>query len=177
MCTQGQSFIQDNDYQYYLSPGLTLIRHRHLFHVGLQFEVSYDNFAQTNVASGAFDFCGFGEPCYTGLSIADFLLGYADNFSNIENHFSAQAVVPDVTEGKQVYRAFYLNDTWHVANNLALNLGLRYELQGPWSERLNRLTYFDPNATSYINAFLPAGSSPVRGDVFWFRRELGTIFR
>ncbi|WP_263350018.1 carboxypeptidase-like regulatory domain-containing protein [Acidicapsa acidisoli] len=166
MCTQGQSFIQDNDYQYNLSPGLTLIRHRHLFHLGAQFEVSYDNFAQTNVASGAFDFCGFGEPCYTGLSIADFLLGYADNFSNVENHFSAQAVVPEVTEGKQVYRALYLNDTWHVANNLALNLGLRYELQGPWSERLNRLSYFDPSAMSYTNAFLPAGSTPVRGDVF-----------
>jgi len=166
MCTQGQSFIRDNDYQYNLSPGLTLMRHRHLIHLGAQFEVSYDNFAQTNVASGAFDFCGFGEPCYTGLSIADFLLGYADNFSNVENHFSAQAVVPEVTDGKQVYRALYLNDTWHVANNLALNLGLRYELQGPWSERLNRLSYFDPNATSYINAFLPTGSAPIRGDVF-----------
>jgi hypothetical protein len=145
---------------------LTLIRHRHLLHLGLQFEVSYDNFAQTNVASGAFDFCGVGETCYTGLSIADFLLGYADNFSNIENHFSAQAVVPETTEGKQVYRALYVNDTWHATNKLALTLGLRYELQGPWSERLNRLSYFDPNATSYINAFLPTGSAPVSGDVF-----------
>src|SRR5205807_1927399 len=28
------------------------------------------------------------------------------------------------------------------------NLGLRYELQGPWSERFDRLTYFDPKATN-----------------------------
>lgn len=166
MCTQGQSFIQDNDFQYNLSPSLTLMRDRHLFHFGLQFEVSYDNLAQTNVASGAFDFCGVGETCYSGLSIADFLLGYADNFSNIENHFSAQAVVPEVTEGKQVYRALYWNDTWHATNRLALNLGLRYELQGPWSERHNRLSYFDPSAESYLNAFLPSGSTPVKGDVF-----------
>jgi hypothetical protein len=166
MCSQGQSFIQDDDFQYNLSPSLTLMRGRHLFHLGFQFEVSYDNFAQTNVASGAFDFCGVGEPCYSGLSIADFLLGYADNFSNIENHFSAQAVVPQITEGKQIYRAFYFNDTWHATDKLALNLGLRYEMQGPWSERLNRLSYFDPKAPSYINAFLPAGSSTVMGDVF-----------
>jgi hypothetical protein len=166
MCTQGQSFIQDNDVQYNLSPSLTLMRDRHLFHFGLQFEVSYDNFAQTNVASGAFDFCGIGETCYSGLSMADFLLGYADNYSNVENHFSAQAVVPEVTEGKQIYRALYWNDTWHVTNRLALNLGLRYELQGPWSERHNRLSYFDPSAESYLNAFLPSGSTPIKGDVF-----------
>ena len=166
MCTQGQSFIQDNDYQYNLSPSVTLMRGHHLFHLGFQFEASYDNFAQTNVASGAFDFCGVGEPCYSGLSFADFLLGYADNFSNIENHFSAQAVVPEVTEGKQVYRAIYFNDTWHASNRLAVNLGLRYELQGPWSERHGRLSYFDPGAESYLNALLPAENGALKGDVF-----------
>jgi len=165
MCTQGQSYIQDNDYQYHVSPSVTLMRGRHLLHVGFQLETSYDNFAQTNVASGAFDFCGLGEACYTGLSIADFLLGYADNVSNVENHFSAQAVVPQVTYGRQVYRAFYANDNWHIGDKLALNLGLRYELQGPWSERHNRLTYFDPSADSYLNALLPSGTPAVEGDV------------
>jgi hypothetical protein len=166
MCTQGQSYIQDDDYQYHLSPSVTLLRGRHLLHLGFQLETSYENFAQTNVASGAFDFCGLGEACYTGLSIADFLLGYADNVSNIENHFSAQAVVPEVTYGRQVYRALYANDNWHINDKLAFNLGLRYELQGPWAERHNRLTYFDPNASSYLNALLPSGGSAVKGDVF-----------
>jgi hypothetical protein len=166
MCTQGQSFIQDRDTQYNLSPSLTLVRGRHLFHFGVQFEVSFDNAVQTNVASGAFDFCGTGEPCFTGVPMADFLLGYADNFSNVDNHYSAQAVVPAFTAGKQVYRAFYFNDTWHATDSLAINLGLRYELQGPWSERFNRLSYFNPQAPSYINQFLPAGSPVVMGDVF-----------
>jgi hypothetical protein len=166
MCTQGQSFIQDRNTQYNISPSLTLVRGRHLYHLGFQFEVSYDDAAQTNVASGAFDFCGVGEPCFTGVPMADFLLGYADNFSNVNNHYSAQAVVPAFTAGKQVYRALYFNDTWRVTNALSMNLGLRYELQGPWSERFNRLSYFDPGATSYINQFMTAGHSPVMGDVF-----------
>jgi len=166
MCTQGHSFIQDNITQYNLSPSLSLVRGRHLYHLGFQFEVSYDNAAQTNVGSGAFDFCGVGEACFTGLPIADFLLGYADNFSNVNNHYSAQAVVPAFTAGKQVYRAFYLNDTWHVTDALAINLGVRYELQGPWSERSNRLSYFDPAAQSYLNQLIPAGPSPITGDVF-----------
>jgi len=166
MCTQGQSYIQDRDTQYNLAPSLTLVRGHHRYHFGLQYEAGYDNYAQTNVATGAFDFCAYSQPCFSGFPFADFLLGYADNYSNFENHFFAQAVVPAYTAGKQVYRAFYFNDTWHSTEKLTLNLGLRYELQSPWTERHNRLSYFNPNAPSYINQYLPSGSPTVFGDVF-----------
>src|SRR5437879_10321205 len=166
MCTQGQSYIRDRDTQYNLAPSLTLLLRHHRYNMGLQFEAGYDNYAQTNVATGAFDFCASSQPCFSGFPFADFLLGYADNYSNFENHFFAQAVVPAFTAGKQVYRAFYFNDTWHVSEKLTLNLGLRYDLQGPWSERFNRLSYFDPHATNYLAQFLPASSPPINGDVF-----------
>ncbi len=166
MCTQGQSFIQDRNTQYNLSPGVTLMRGHHRYHFGAQYEVGYDNYAQTNVASGAFDFCASSQPCFSGFPFADFLLGYADNFSNFENHFFAQAVVPAFTAGKQAYRAVYFNDTWHAVDRLTINLGLRYEVQSPWSERFDRLSYFDSGVPSYINQYLPPGSSPVMGDVF-----------
>jgi hypothetical protein len=166
MCTQGQSFIQDRDTQYNLSPSVTLMRGHHRYHFGAQFEVGFDNYAQTNVASGAFDFCASSQPCFTGFPFADFLLGYADNFSNFENHFFAQAVVPAFTAGKQAYRALYFNDTWHAVDRLTINLGLRYELQSPWTERYNRLSYFDPSVPSYINHYLAPGSPVVMGDAF-----------
>ena len=166
MCTQGQSFIQDRNTQYNLSPGVTLMRGHHRYHFGAQYEAGYDNYAQTNVASGAFDFCASSQPCFSGFPFADFLLGYADNFSNFENHFFAQAVVPAFTAGKQAYRAIYFNDTWHAVDRLTINLGLRYEVQSPWSERFDRLSYFDSGVPSYINQYLPPGSSPVMGDVF-----------
>jgi hypothetical protein len=52
------------------------------------------------------------------------------------------------TAGKQTYRALYFGDTWKVTHKLTLNLGLRYELAGPWSERYNDMDYFNPTATS-----------------------------
>lgn len=174
MCTQGQSFIADRNTQFYLAPGMSMLRGHHQYQMGLQFEVGRDDYAQSNVASGAFDFCVAGQACFTslpgvpgtGFSFADFLLGYADNFNNLENHFFAQAVIPAFTAGQQIYRALYFDDSWHASTKLTLNLGLRYDLQGPWSERFNRLSYFDPQATSYLTQFLPAGSAPVKGDVF-----------
>jgi hypothetical protein len=174
ICTQGQSFIQDRNTQYNLSPSVSMLRGRHQYQVGFQFEVGRDNYAQSNIASGAFDFCSPGQACFTslpgvsgtGFSFADFLLGYADNFNNIVNHFFAQAVVPAFTAGQQIYRAVSFADSWHATNKLTLNLGLRYDLQGPWSERFNRLSYFNPSATNFLTQFLPAGSPPLKGDVF-----------
>jgi len=174
ICTQGQSFIQDRNTQYNLSPSISMLRGRHQYQFGSQFEVGRDNYAQSNIASGAFDFCAPGQACFTslpgvsgtGFSFADFLLGYADNFNNFVNHFFAQSVVPAFTAGQQIYRAVYFADSWHATNKLTLNLGLRYDLQGPWSERFNRLSYFDPAATNFLTQFLPAGSLPLKGDVF-----------
>jgi hypothetical protein len=173
MCTQGQSFIQDRNTQYDLSPSVTLVRGRHTVKFGFQLEVGRDNYAQTNVASGAFAFCGSGLPCFTSFSFADFLLGYADNPSNVQNHFFGQAVVPALVAGQQIYRGFYGDDTFKVTNKLTLNLGIRYDLQGPWSERFDRQSYFDPTAQSWLaNPTTSAGLTNVpglpglRGDVF-----------
>ncbi len=173
MCTQGQSFIQDRNTQFNFSPSVTLVRGRHTLKLGFQLEIGRDNYAQTNVASGAFAFCGSGLQCFTGFSFADFLLGYADNPSNVENHFFGQAVVPALVAGQQIYKGFYADDTYHVTNKLTLNLGMRYDLQGPWSERFNRQSYFDPAAQSWLaDPAVTAGLAGVpglpglRGDVF-----------
>jgi hypothetical protein len=177
-CTQGQSFIQDRNTQFNFSPNITLVRGRHTLKFGFQLEIGRDNYAQTNVGSGAFAFCGSGLPCFTSFSLADFMLGYADNPSSVENHFFGQAVVPALVAGQQIYRGFYGDDTYHLTSKLTLNLGLRYDLQGPWSERFNRQSFFDQTAQSWlanpsaatagvVNGVVNAPGLPgLRGDVF-----------
>jgi len=46
---------------------------------------------------------------------------------------------------------------------LTLNLGLRYEQQGPWSERFDRLSYFDPSA---VNLASQASGRSDKGEMF-----------
>jgi hypothetical protein len=150
MCTQGQSFIQDRNTQINFSPSVTMVRGRHTLKLGFQLEIGRDNYAQTNVASGSFAFCGSGLACFSGNGFADFLLGFADNPSSVENHFFGQAVVPALVAGQQIYRGFYADDTYHLTKKLTLNLGMRYDLQGPWSERFNRQSYFDPTAQNWL---------------------------
>ena len=152
--SQGNSAIGNHNTQYNISPALTMIRGKHTLQAGAQFELGLDNYFQTNIASGAFAFAGnwtSSGPSATdgsGFGFADFLLGLSQNQGSFVNQTEGVAQVPAQTAGKQVYRAFYLDDTFRLTNKLTINLGLRYELQGPWSERFNRLTYWDPAATN-----------------------------
>jgi len=152
--SQGNSAIGDHNTQYNISPALTMIRGKHTLQAGAQFEIGLDNYFQTNIASGAFAFAGnwtSSSPSAvdaSGFAFADFLLGLAQNQGSFVNQTEGVAQVPAQTAGKQVYRAFYLDDTFRVTHKLTVNLGLRYELQGTWSERFNRLTYWNPALTN-----------------------------
>jgi hypothetical protein len=152
--SQGNSAIGDHNTQYNISPALTMIRGKHTLRAGAQFEIGLDNYFQTNIASGAFAFAGnwtSSSPSAadaSGFAFADFLLGLSQNQGSFVNQTEGVAQVPAQTAGRQVYRAFYLDDTFRVTNKLTLNLGLRYELQGTWSERFNRLSFWNPAATN-----------------------------
>ena len=171
------SVIGDHNSQYNFSPSITFIRGKHTLVVGGQFEVGYDNYVQTNIAAGAFAFKGNwtgADPSSIGSPFADFVLGLAQNQGSFVNQTEGVAQIPSQTAGKQFYRGFYGEDTWKVLPKLTLSLGIRYELQGPWSERFNDLSYWNPNA---VNATVtgcngvfpvpPAGGSPCPGDAFY----------
>ena len=152
--TQGNSAIGNHNTQYNVSPSLTIIKGKHTIQVGGQWELGLDSYFQTNIASGAFGFSGgwtadlaTSPTANTGFAFADFLLGLAQGGpASFVNQTEGAAQVPAMTAGRQNYRAFYGTDTWHFSPKLTLNLGLRYELPGTWSERFNRLTYWDPSA-------------------------------
>ena len=174
-CSQGNSFIQDYNTQFNFSPSATMIRGRHTIQFGGQLEEGFDNYAQTNIASGFFGFNGaFTQDnpktptAGTGEPIADLLLGLGQGESqSVGNQTSGVAEVPALTAGKQTYRALFVNDTFHATNKLTLNLGLRYELQGTWSERFNRLSYWNPNVTNAtVSGCSGAAGSSCPGDVF-----------
>jgi hypothetical protein len=175
-CSQGQSAISDHDTQYNFSPRLTMVRGKHTFVVGGQFELTYDNYLQTNTGGGLISFNGFwtqdrakgaGTPG-TGSDFADFILGNGLGIgSPLGNQTSGAVNISGPVAGKQFYRAIYFGDTWKATRKLTLNLGLRYDFQGPWSERFDRLTYFDPDVANLtVTGCGGSAGSPCPGDLF-----------
>jgi TonB dependent receptor len=87
----------------------------------------------------------------TGNSFASFLLGYA---------LSGTQLVPNFTASSLRYQGYYISDTFQLTTKLTLNLGLRYEIPGQWTERHDNMAVFDPGAASILAQ--PTGL-PLRG--------------
>jgi hypothetical protein len=175
-CSQGQSAIADHNTQWNFSPQVTWTRGRHNFQFGGQLQMGFDNYLQTNTGGGLISFVGswttdkatgLGNPG-NGKDFADFLLGYGQGQgSQFGNQTTGSLVISGPISGKQTYRAIYAADNFHWTSRLTLNLGLRYELQGPWSERYNKLTYLNlrvPSASVTGCGGTPGSACP--GDLF-----------
>jgi len=82
-----------------------------------------------------------------GNGFASFLLGYGNNGSVTE---------PARTADQNLYYAFYAGDTYQLTRKITLNLGVRVDLQGDWTERTNRIVDVNPTEASPLLALDPA---------------------
>jgi outer membrane receptor protein involved in Fe transport len=77
-----------------------------------------------------------------GVGFASFLLGNGSGSINSDG------------PGQNLlfrYYGFYFQDDWKITPKLTVNLGIRYDYDGPWTERYNRITDFDYNVPSPIS--------------------------
>ncbi|MDQ2775967.1 MAG: TonB-dependent receptor, partial [Acidobacteriota bacterium] len=133
---------------------VTLIRGKHILKFGGEILMYQDNSTPWgNVNAGSFNFSGVftqsspAKGSTGGLGYADFLLGYVSGWNA-----SNTPIVGFRQKNPQVF----VQDDWKLTPKFTLNLGLRYQIQGAWSETHNRLGIFDPNLTNPLTNTLGA---------------------
>jgi Carboxypeptidase regulatory-like domain/TonB dependent receptor len=153
-CSQGTgSGIGAYDDTYSLEPSMTHVMGKHVLKFGGEYRLLRNNYYQSNDPAGYFNFdAGMtsgnpnsGQPgVSTGLGMASFLLGYGSTSAG------NSVTEPAKTADQNKYGAIYISDTYQVNRKLTLNLGLRVDLQGDWTERYNRIVVFNPTEASPI---------------------------
>ena len=145
----GSTIIARNDV-YSVVPTLTKIWGAHTIKFGGEFRRNTRNYYQQNNPSGNFTFDALLTSVNpfaakgTGNGFASFLLGYGNGGGVTNNALVA---------GQQLYRAYYAGDQWQVNSKITLNLGIRMEQMGPWSERFDRMSVLLPGV---VNDLVPA---------------------
>jgi hypothetical protein len=163
-CTQGVgSGIGAWDDTLSINPMVSHIMGKHNLKAGFEFRMLRNNYYQSNNPGGLFYLDArmtsanptvgtAGSNGSSGNGFASFLLGYGDH---------GNATEPAKTADQNLYKAFYAGDTYQVTRKITLNLGLRVDLQGDWTERFNRIVAFNPTETSPIGA--AAGMPNLKG--------------
>ena len=123
---------------------------RHELKFGGDFRVRRLDYLQPGPVNGQFSFdigmTSQSPNSGTGDGMASFLTGLMDGYFAGQYHYGHSQSTQNL-----LYSGF-LQDNWRITDKLTLNLGMRYEVQVPRTERHNYLSWFDPNVISPIQA-------------------------
>ncbi len=137
-----------------LSAMLTKIRGAHELKFGLEGRLHQQNYIQTNAPLGYFQFDNTGSSLCPfsgdltdcgGDGMASFMMGQMMGGGN--SFYEIQ--FRPASENYQ-YAAF-VQDNWKTTSRLTLNLGLRYDVSLPRTERFNRMNWWNSNVINPLN--------------------------
>ena len=139
---------------YALLSSLTIQRGKHVFKLGFDGRMIRVNDNEASYGAGGYTFPTSWTQgpnpntasAYAGNGLASMLIGLGSGYV-IQDYKNVAT--------QSYYFAEYLQDDWRILPNLTLNLGMRYDVDTPRTERFNRMNYFDPNVASPLQTDIP----------------------
>lgn len=136
---------------------------RHALRFGGDFNRWRQDFYSVNATNqGSFSFTGQ----LSGNSFADFLLGLP--YSTTKTDYEVK------TDVHQKHASAYIQDDWRVRKNFTLNLGLRYEYAGSYTDLLGMARNFDWSTLSLFPA--PGTAAPLNDGSNGFAPRIGLAY-
>ncbi|MBV8475839.1 MAG: TonB-dependent receptor, partial [Acidobacteria bacterium] len=167
---QGPTKIHDSTFQY--QDTLSWVRGRHALKFGADLRWVENNFNYDFYNNGGF-FFGQGTP-FTGNTLADFVGGFFDNYTQYSN----------ARYGIRTHALYFFGqDAWKVNDRLTLDYGLRYEYNSPQTDPHNEIIGWYPGRQSTVFPAAPPDllypgdpGTPNRGLVYPDRNNFAPRF-
>ena len=151
------SFSRTRDRHWIWNDALNIVRGRHSIQIGAEYMRYINHLFSPGVLSGSYSFSGTFSSLpgvsNTGFGIADLLLGDPAGTSIATNNYEFRLITN--------YASAYIQDDYKITPHLTVNLGLRWEFDGPPTEVNNQSYSFNPNivdpATGHLGGIQFAG--------------------
>ena len=152
---------------YSLNASINRIAGQHSIKVGFDGRMSRVNLLEARSPSGSFPFTAtytqgpdpLRASATAGNSVASLLLGTGNPGNRLFTYYKNVAA-------QNFYLAGYFQDDWKISSKLTLNLGLRYDIETPRTDRHDHLNYFDPYVASPF-ASMVQGYPDLRGGLIY----------
>ncbi len=149
------------------SSSLSQIRGSHTMKYGFDGRMFRSNTRELRSPSGEFRFNAaftqgpnpLSASATAGNGLASLLLGTGISGDRLMTQYKDEAA-------QSFYLAGYVQDDWRITQKLTLNLGMRWDMDTPRTERYDRLNYFDPNVRSPLAGVIP-GFPDMRGGLIY----------
>lgn len=133
------SFARTRDGHYILNDAVVMQIGRHSLSMGGEFMRYAYSLYQPGVLAGSYGFTGTFTSAtgQTGFGIADLELGFPGS--------AGISTTNTIFHENLNYFAGYIQDDYRLSNKLTVNLGVRYEFDGPYAESHNNMYTFNPD--------------------------------
>jgi hypothetical protein len=158
-CLGGQAFsvLRFASETGHVLASVSRIARRHEIKIGAELRRHRINFMQAGAPNGLFTFDATGTASGTagtgGDALATLMIGYVNGSSRYD--------IPPFTATQSYQTGAFIQDNWRVSSRLTLNLGFRYDVESPRTERYDQMTYFDPDAAPSVQV----PGLPLRGAI------------
>jgi hypothetical protein len=153
--------FEDNNYNYTLQDSVLFVKGKHSFKFGGQYQRTYDkvknddtgslfvaNFSNNQTAQFS---SGSTLNANTGNSYASYLIGAVNTATVLQDTVSGATPTTAQFTTYSVWAA----DDYKLSSKLTVNLGLRYDIMTPYTEKDNHFTFLDPVAPNPAAGGLP----------------------
>lgn len=166
-----------------LSVTLDKVHSQHDIKFGFDGRIHQMNYIQTNAPNGFFSFsadgsyaCPGGVDACGGDPMASFLMGQLTQACVSDDGCGSYYEIQSRPAMTNYQYGFFGQDNWKVNQKLTLNLGLRYDVTLPRTDRYNRQNSFDPNVASPLNGGSLTYNNPVTGQPVDVQLHGGEVF-